>query len=199
MAAIRDLNLKAGASSAFNFKPVSNGLTGDDHAAMEVTFQHQRAEVSDAVMKGALPGGIDWMLFLTGDLAFLNAFYGLQPPPSANGNVWFVNGEERTLESCYTASHCVPCGWDFEARGAVKCPCRGCGWSASSQAEADAELERMKGMGSSELRTHAGSHEGNYPGRALTDLSHPHLSMHAPHLSPFRESHQIQMGASDMG
>ena len=60
---------------------------------MVLAIDGQAEEVNDAILtEKLLVNGVlmAFAMFLTGDLAFLNSFYGLNPVASTHGNVWCV-------------------------------------------------------------------------------------------------------------
>ena len=168
--ALRDLNLKDGCTSAFNYLPVTNTLTGDDNVAMTAAFATQIHKVNVALKIGALPDGTKFIMFTTGDLAFLNAFHGLVPPMASyeNGSVWFVGKKgarkERQLDDCYHLSHCKTPHHNFETDGKIKC--RVCGFVAESDEDFLEEKKRIDSLSDTDRRNHQNVHEGNVPGLA---------------------------------
>ena len=86
--------------------PVITSMTGDDNKSNALALAGQREEINDGLLRGKLQVDgvwLPWKLFVTGDLAFLNAFYGLNPVASTHGNVWYVwNKADKVLCKCVT-------------------------------------------------------------------------------------------------
>ena len=85
--AMRSAELKEGWSSSYNFIPVSNCLGDDHHPMLVATLGSQRSTVNEAIASKQF-GEQKAQMGLTGDLAFLNSFYGLGPASSTWGNPW---------------------------------------------------------------------------------------------------------------
>ena len=136
---------------------------------MQLAFSSQQIAWNKVLVEGKLPDGTLILQFVTGDLAFLNAFYGICPPMSSyeNGSVWFVGkkGQRKTreLDCCYKLSHGKPPYWDFKRHGVLKCRC--CDFEATCDKDLEAEIERIKSMSDDARRKHQASHEGNIPGQ----------------------------------
>ena len=179
--AVRSAELKYGWSSSYNFQPVSNCLGKDDHATQAVVFAPQRDTVNKAIFAQQF-GKHKAQMGLTGDLAFLNSFYGMGPPSATFGNPWVglptgLNGQRedvnsngdpnwKSLDDMYLLSHTKPVTHDFQQDGKIKCPAKGCKFTAKCQEDIDKDKEKLLQMTKSQKAAWAKQHLNNYPHQA---------------------------------
>ena len=97
---VRAGNLIEGYSSAYNFYPISNNRGGDKHPNLEAVLARHLPVVRKAVLDGGIGREAEFLLvmfFVTGDLAFLNSFVGMNPPGSLYGNPWCWIDEDNVV------------------------------------------------------------------------------------------------------
>ena len=162
-------------------------MTGDDNKSNALALAGQREEINDGLLRGKLQVDgvwLPWKLFVTGDLAFLNAFYGLNPVASTHGNVWYVWNKadkvlckcvtviafslvcdlqsdirKRKILDCYLLSHRPPPGHKWPA--AISCRC--CGFTACCDEDVRKDADELALMKDQERRGWQAVHEGNVP------------------------------------